>query len=147
MMAHHGVLHVGVYSRLLRVDTNLDRIVHTPAKKRRVSLQISPLRCIASLKPLDGHENMQKSRCRRPHRLGCVISSSKKKLVRDIKILNCCTTPRNGRGGCRETLCSRWSRGKLVEWTPCAADSAISDRTDNSKKKNANVVCVHVGVQ
>ena len=29
------MLHIGVYSRLLRVDADLDRIVDTPAKKQK----------------------------------------------------------------------------------------------------------------
>jgi len=39
---YHGVLHVGVDPRLLRVDTDLDRIVDTPAKVSFHQLRSNP---------------------------------------------------------------------------------------------------------
>lgn len=32
-LAHHGVLHIRVYPRLLRIDADLDRKVDTPAER------------------------------------------------------------------------------------------------------------------
>jgi hypothetical protein len=32
---HHGMLHVAVNSCLLRIDADLDRIVHTPVRKKK----------------------------------------------------------------------------------------------------------------
>jgi hypothetical protein len=69
---YHGVLHVGVDSRLLRVDTDLDRIVDAPAKSVVPSAALESTLCMYRIAPLDWHKNVQPSRHRRPHRSLCV---------------------------------------------------------------------------
>ena len=73
-MAYHRVLHVGVYARLLRVDTDLDRIVDTPAKPPSASLRSKSTKQ-SLVVPLDRNKDMQPSRCCGPHRLRSLFLS------------------------------------------------------------------------
>ena len=77
--AHHGVLHIRVYPRLLRVDADLHRKVHAPANREAPSSSatmneqgIGPPPELHRTVPFDRNEDMQKPRCCGPHR--CLFS-------------------------------------------------------------------------